>query len=74
VVVGHLKSATYQRLMLAILAKNCLYLAAFALVSTAAAAAAAGQQASTYTWDLEGWHHKHTSICLHNYGQRCMRI
>jgi hypothetical protein len=39
VVAGHLKSATYQRLMVAILAKNCLYLAAFALVSTAAAAA-----------------------------------
>jgi hypothetical protein len=33
VVAGHLKSATYQRLMLAILGKNCLYLAAFALVS-----------------------------------------
>ncbi|WIA31838.1 hypothetical protein OEZ86_002705 [Tetradesmus obliquus] len=31
VVAGHLKSSTYQRLMLAILGKNCLYLAAFAL-------------------------------------------
>jgi hypothetical protein len=40
VVAGHLKSATYQRLMVAILAKNCLYLAAFALVRAAAAPAA----------------------------------
>jgi hypothetical protein len=39
VVAGHLKPATYQRLMVAILAKNCLYLAAFALVRAAAAAA-----------------------------------
>jgi hypothetical protein len=35
VLVGHLKSATYQRLMVAVIAKSTLYLGAFLLVSKA---------------------------------------
>jgi hypothetical protein len=35
VVVGHLKSATYQRLMVAVIAKSTLYLGAFLLVRIA---------------------------------------
>lgn len=38
VLAGHLKSATYQRLMVAVIAKSSLYLAAFLLVSAAAVA------------------------------------
>lgn len=34
VLAGHLKSATYQRLMVAVIAKSTLYLGAFLLVST----------------------------------------
>lgn len=33
--VGHLKSATYQRLMVAVIAKSTLYLGAFLLVRKA---------------------------------------
>ena len=46
VLAGHLKSNTYQRLMVAIIAKSTLYMGAFLLVRHTAAtvAAAAGQQ------------------------------
>lgn len=33
---GHLKSSTYQRLMVAVIAKSTLYLGAFLLVGTVA--------------------------------------
>lgn len=49
---GHLKSVTYQRLLLAVLVKDVMYLAAFALVSYCQLACCA---ASNLTDRHRGW-------------------
>lgn len=58
VLVGHLKSATYQRLMVAVIAKSTLYLGAFLMVSKALDTALRHRQPVSMLL----WNSKHAAI------------
>jgi hypothetical protein len=67
VLAGHLKSNTYQRLMVAIIAKSTLYMGAFLLVRHIAAATGQQQQQVVPWWQPTNLQRlQSTLLVIHN--------